>query len=60
MSGYNPGWVVFSFPLIETISITGQNFPSVLQMAATVYERDNWGAESPFYSGHVFSLLAGL
>ena len=30
----------FSFSLIETLSITGQNL-SVLKMAATVYERDN-------------------
>ena len=31
----------FSFSLIETLSITGQIFPSVLKMTATVYETDN-------------------
>ena len=30
-----------SFFLIQTISVTGQNFLSVLKMAASVYERDN-------------------
>ena len=39
--GSNPG-LGFSFLLIETLSKTGQRFSlSVLQMAATVYERDN-------------------
>ena len=34
----------FSFFLIETVSITGQKFSECLKMAATVYQRDNFGS----------------
>ena len=39
-SGFDPE-LQSSFFLIQTISVTGQNFLSVLKMAASVYERDN-------------------
>ena len=44
MSGFDPA-LRFSFFLIQTLSIAGQEFSKCLtKMAATVYERDNSGA----------------
>ena len=40
MSGFDPG-LRFSFFLVETLSITGQIFLSVVKLTVTVYERDS-------------------